>query len=217
MQQITSQQAGRRPRNPRGQGERLREEILDAADALLAESGDARTLSLRGVAKRVGIAATSVYLHFPDVEQLKLAVAARGFAEFAAARDVASHGISDPCEALLARGRSYAHYALQHPGRYRLMFGPGMPPALTYDAEGSPSRQALQELARGIARCRAALGSHDDEDPLRAATMLWAALHGNVILRIDRPHFPWPPLDETIAETVRRIVGIPADGGQRTR
>ena len=39
----------RRRRNPRGQGERLREEILDAADALLAESGDASKLSLRGV------------------------------------------------------------------------------------------------------------------------------------------------------------------------
>jgi AcrR family transcriptional regulator len=199
---------GRRRRNPRGQGERLREEILDAADALLAESSDARKLSLRGVAKRVGIAATSVYLHFPEVDALKVAVAERGFAELDKARDAAGRGISDPAEALLARVRAYARFALDHPGRYRLMFGPDLPPTLAYGAAQSPSQRALQTLAHSIERTQEAGKSRPGDDPVRVATMLWAAVHGFVLLRMDRPHFPWPPIEEMVNEAVRRLVGI---------
>jgi hypothetical protein len=33
-------------------------------------------------------------------------------------------------------------------------------------------------------------------------------LHGQVLLRIDRPNFPRPPLDEVITETVQRLIGL---------
>ena len=84
---ATTDQAQVRRRNPRGQGDRLREEIITAASELIAESGDADRLSLRAVAKRIGIAAPSIYRHFPDAEHLKMAVVERNFATFAAARD----------------------------------------------------------------------------------------------------------------------------------
>lgn len=198
-----------RRRNPRGQGERLRQEILDAAESIIAEAGDAAALSLRGVAKRVGIAATSVYLHFPDLDALKVAVAERGFAEFEAARDAASRGIADPAAALVARLRVYARFALAHPGRYRLMFGPELPSALAYDSPSSPGRRALQTLAENIRRCQDAGAAPRDADPLRLATLLWAAVHGLVLLRLDRPRFPWPPLDEMVEEMTHRLVGVP--------
>jgi AcrR family transcriptional regulator len=201
---------GQRRRNPRGQGERLREDILDAADALLAETGDAKKLSLRSVAARVGIAATSVYLHFPDIGDLKVAVAERGFSELQRARDAASRDIQDPAQALLARVRAYAQFALDYPGRYRLMFGPDLPDTLAYDAPSSPTRQTLQSLAASIQRCQTAGVSHPGDDPIQVAIMVWAAVHGGVLLRMDRPQFPWPPLNHMVDETVRRLVGIDA-------
>jgi AcrR family transcriptional regulator len=204
----TSQTRIRHHRNPRGQGERLREKILDAADELLATSADAGKLSLRGVAKHVGIAATSIYLHFPDVESLKIAIVERGFAELKEVREAASRGMSDPAEALLARVHAYVQFAVDHPGRYRLMFGPDLPSTLAYGAEQSPSRRALQELVHSIIRCQEAGLSRSRDDPVRVATILWAAMHGIVLLRIDRPHFPWPPLDEMLDETVKRLVGF---------
>src|SRR5215471_7451264 len=105
----------RRRRNPRGQGERLREEIVDAASALLAESGDVKHLTLRGVARRVGIAAPSVYLHFPDVEHLALAVTERRFPELGAAIAAGAYGIRDPVEALVAGSLAYCRFAVEHP------------------------------------------------------------------------------------------------------
>ena len=61
MAATRQEQAEVRRRNPRGQGDRLREEIISAASELIAESGDADQLSLRAVAKRIGIAAPSIY------------------------------------------------------------------------------------------------------------------------------------------------------------
>ena len=198
-----------RRRNPRGQGERLREELIEAAGALLAEHGDASKLSLRAVATKVGIAATSVYLHFPDVEHLKVAVVQRGHAELDRTRDAASRGVTDPAQALLARCRAYCQFALDHPGHYRLMFGPDLPASLAYDAERAPGRQALQTLAHSIQRCQQAGVARAGDDPLNLAVLVWAALHGLVSLRLDRPNFPWPaPLDETVDQAVGRLIAL---------
>ena len=65
--------ARRRPRSRRGDGGQLREEIIEAAREILAQTGSLDALTLRGVARRVGIAATSIYLHFPDTEHLAVA------------------------------------------------------------------------------------------------------------------------------------------------
>jgi len=151
--------AERRPRSPRGQGGRLREEILEAATALLAESGNAPGLSLRGVAKRVGVAATSVYLHYADVESLAADVAAHAFAELGAALAAAAPGGADPAETLLARCRAYGHFALDHPGLYRVMFEaprPDLAAGEPYSLEESPGRAVLVRLARDLERCQEA-------------------------------------------------------------
>ncbi len=198
-----------RRRNPRGRGERLREEILEAATRLVTETGGASQLSLRGVAREVGIAATSVYLHFPDIDQLKAALVDRGFAELSQARAAALKDITDPAAALLVRWRVYGQFAVENPGIYRLMFGPYLPDALAFDSADSPGRQAFMGAVEYIKRCQEAGAASIDADPFRLATLAWAAVHGTVCLRIDRPNFPWPPLDEMVDDLIRRIIGLP--------
>ena len=44
---------------------------------------------------------------------------------------------------------------------------------------------------------------------VRLVTLAWAAVHGTVCLRIDRPNFPWPPLDEMVDGLIQRIIGLP--------
>ena len=195
-----------RRRNPRGHGEQLRDEILDAADTLLSTTGDPSQLSLRGVAKHVGIAATSVYLHFPDVSELKIAVVMRAFSRLDAARDGAIQGIADPVAALLMRLQSYTQFALENPGRYRLMFGPELPAILAYEAEQSPGRRSFQSLVQSIRRCQEAGVAPPEDDPQQVAVLVWTALHGMVLLRLDLPHFPWPSLEGMVNEMVLRLV-----------
>ena len=81
-----------RQRNPRGQGERLRDDIIEAASRLLADPA-APPLTLRAVAREAGVAATSVYLHFDDIEELVLAVADRRFGELVRLQDEAQDAV----------------------------------------------------------------------------------------------------------------------------
>ena len=185
---------GRR-RNPRGEGSRLREELIFAASEMIAD--DASQLTLQGVAKRVGIAAPSIYRHFPDVEHLKMAVVERSFTSFGNARDSARQHLTSPAEALLAGCRAYCQFALDHPGPYRFMFSHETPPADgTQTAAGTA---AFQGLASSIRRCQDAGVAHAPEDPVHLAAQVWAALHGMVLLRMNVPRFPWPaPLEDMV-------------------
>jgi AcrR family transcriptional regulator len=126
--QILNQtgQRSRRQRNPRGQGERLRDDIIEAASRLL-EDPTSPPLSLRGVARAVGVAATSVYLHFDDVDSLVRAVADRHFSEMVRRQDEASNGVTEPCALVRAGALSYCEFGLAHPGQYQVMFSNPLP------------------------------------------------------------------------------------------
>ncbi|MGH3994367.1 MAG: TetR/AcrR family transcriptional regulator, partial [Pseudonocardiaceae bacterium] len=51
-------------RTPRGQGERLRERLLEAGFDIVAEHGDKSHATIRAVTKRAGVSPTAFYLHF---------------------------------------------------------------------------------------------------------------------------------------------------------
>jgi len=203
---AVSQNKRPRRRNPRGQGEKLREDLLAAASAIVTADGSAKGLSLSSVARAVGIAPTSVYLHFPDIEELLRALVDRGFAELSRRRAAAMSGLTDPAAMVLARWRAYASFVIDNPGVYRLMFGPELPPTMAFDAPESPGRQAFLSSVETItfAQQAGAVGAADD--PFRLTSLVWAAVHGLVSLRVDRPNFPWPPLEPMIDDTLRRLL-----------
>jgi len=202
--------ANARARNPRGQGQRLREDLIEAAAALVAESGDPRALSLRAVAKRVGIAAPSIYRHFPDVDHLKVAVVQRCFTELGQARARAAQGIADPAAALLARAEAYCQFGLDNPGYYQLMFGPDpeLPGSLVYDSAQSPGRAAFHALTDSIRECQQLGAARATAEPFALAIAMWSLEHGAVCLRISRPHFPWPPLRQTLTLAISQLLEL---------
>jgi AcrR family transcriptional regulator len=200
--------ARRRPRSRRGDGGQLREEIIEAAREILAQTGSLDALTLRGVARRVGIAATSIYLHFPDTEHLAVAATAQTFAELTAAAAAAAAGISDPGQELLARCRAYCHFALEHPVHYKVMFGLDLAPSLAASPDSTPGRRAFQVLVQAVQACQDAGAATATGDPFRLASLIWAAEHGLVSLRLARPQFPWSDLDGLVDEAVTKIMGL---------
>src|ERR1700729_504443 len=88
--------AGPRRPNARGQGERLREEIISAAVQMLGDLADDEALSLRAVARAVSISPTSVYLYFPDRDALVAAAMRRCHADMVQAADEAEAAHQDP-------------------------------------------------------------------------------------------------------------------------
>ena len=71
-----------RPRNPRGEGKRLRDQLLAATAEVLNEVGDADRVSVRAIARRAGVSPTALYLQFPDRDSLVTAAVDAGFDTF---------------------------------------------------------------------------------------------------------------------------------------
>jgi AcrR family transcriptional regulator len=165
-----------RSRNPRGEGARLRDEILDAAFAVIDETADASSLSLRGVARRAGISAPSIYSHFADLTELRDAVLSRSFEQLRDSVSSAVSGETSPSAALIAAGRSYVGFAWAHPTRYRLMFS----------TEGYASNAVETfTLVETLIRECAETGAGSSTNPRMDAWMLWAGLHG--VATLDKP------------------------------
>src|SRR5919202_3583644 len=118
MQQPSMAERPRRRPNPRGQGGRLRGEIVAAAVQLIARLGSIESVSLRGVAREAGIDPMSVYRHFADKDELVWAVLDTEFAELARALDEAAEGYAEPCDRLRARCLGYVHFGLERRGEF---------------------------------------------------------------------------------------------------
>ena len=199
-----------RSRNPRGEGGRLREELIETAAEMISESGDANQLTLRGVARRVGVAAPSIYRHFPDLDDLKRAVVDRAFGQFAAERDRSREAVDDPPAALLAGCRAYCRFALGNPGVYRFMFGEHAPGR---EHRSGVGEAALAARAGSIRDCQQS-GATRIDDAEAAATQVWATLHGLSLLHLNLPDFGWPaPLEEMATDAVTRLLGLETTSG----
>jgi AcrR family transcriptional regulator len=201
--QGPARQGPARQRNPRGQGERLRDDIIEAASRLLADPA-APPLTLRGVAREAGVAATSVYLHFDDIESLALAVAERRFGELVQLQDDARSQGTDPCQRVRAGCLAYCQFGLTHQGHYQVMFANPLPIPADMAPDQFPGRKAFQQLTDAVADCIGA--EPGDQQASFTAQLIWQQLHGIVSLRISRPRFPWPPLAETVTKAVDRLL-----------
>ena len=200
----TAESAPRHRRNARGQGNRLADDIVRGALAIIERTGSDDAVTLRAVAREVGIAAPSIYAHFADREAIIMAAVVKIFDELADAVEQAEEAAGpDPVDRLLAGCQAYLDYGLGHQARYGLLFSPrGLTPEeycqpVPIGPDGSPvlefGAEAFSQLVRGIQACVAA-GVSASEDVLADATSVWVALHGAVALRTALPGFPWPEL-----------------------
>ncbi len=187
----------RRARNPRGEGARLRGELIEAASRLL--DADGGTPSLRAVAREAGVAAPSVYGHFSDLDALLRAVVDRHLSELAAGCLAAANAQAEPTAAVRALALAYVRWGIDHPGAYRVVFE-GRAVRLVSDDEHAAF--AAGELL--LAELTERLGRLPDPPPVpdTRALAVWTAMHGVVSLRIAKPGYSWPPLLSHVVEVL---------------
>jgi AcrR family transcriptional regulator len=199
-----ARQPGQRQQNRRGQGARLQEEIITAAARLLNDLGHDAALSMRAVARAIGVAPTSVYIHFPDRDALVLAVMARCHADLLAAIGQAEESAGDPAEALRRRTRIHAEWARSHPGLYKVLHES----TVNQRAETPLKNDMAQRTAAAISRCIDA-GLAPPGDPAIIASDLRTAIHGLVSLQINQPQTHRSDASEQIDRFLAKLVGIP--------
>jgi AcrR family transcriptional regulator len=181
-----------RSRNARGEGARLRDELVAAASRLLA-AGDPSAVTLRGVAREAGVAAPSVYGHFADLDAVLLAVVEHHLATLRGVFERDTTGdAGDPAARLRAGALAYCRWGVDNPGAYAVVFG-GRAVRLLSEAETvafSDGEAMLDRLRRLVAE----MPGVADETVPSLALAAWTGVHGVVSLRTGKPGYPWPPL-----------------------
>lgn len=197
-----------RERNRRGEGARLRAEILAGATELLERSGSEEAVTLRAVARQVGISAPSIYPHFPDREAIVDAIVDGAFADFNAAIKEASEAAittgGSPLARLRAGCAAYLRFAAERPNRYRLLFERR---DLVGDREQPVPQLRTDSFRLLVASLQACVdaGISASNDPVRDATAIWVALHGYAALHGLMPLFPWPDADAMLDRIIRGL------------
>lgn len=146
----------------------------------LLKTQEADTLSLREIARNVGVSATALYRHFPDKASLLAALAAAGYALLAEQQSDAAKGEGQ--ERFAQLGRAYVRFAVANPALFRLIFVNS--PADMHAHSIAPTGSAASLLEQGVAHMMGA----DATPEARFAVMLraWSLVHGLSMLILDK-------------------------------
>ncbi|EAQ99309.1 TetR/AcrR family transcriptional regulator [Congregibacter litoralis] len=164
----------------------LRAELLAEAAEQLRHT-PAEQLSLRAVARSLGVSQTAPYRHFSGKEALLAAIATRGYRELlallGAARDAGSESAA---KQLRLVARAYVDFAASQEQIFKLMFGPLVQPSDDYPELRAVSRETLL-LVQSILQFGMENGEFEKQDALYLANASWAGIHGVATLRVDTP------------------------------
>ncbi len=164
---------------------------------ILREHGDA-AISLRALAKQIGVSAPALYRHFIDRESLLAVLAVTGFE--ALRERLLAVDQSRPRQALIDIGLVYVSFAQDEPNLYRLMFGGRVLPRGIHPRLDTAGKGAFQVLEDTIARTQQA--GYVKPMPLALMTAAaWSLVHGLSQLTIDG-HLPSADIEPHLAEGV---------------
>jgi AcrR family transcriptional regulator len=161
--------------------EEFRDDLCAAAARIFAEKGP-EGFSMRELAASAGVSPMTPYRYFRNKEDILAAVRTRAFLRFAETLEAAFALDGDALAKSRAVGRAYVRFAFEEPYSYRLMFDLSQPDETSYPA-----------LVEAAERARATMTQHViplidkgilSGDPTRIGHVMWASLHGAVVLAL---------------------------------
>lgn len=193
----------------------LEEALINAAILIISESGGTY-FSLREVSQKIGVSHAAAYRHFSSKAELLSKIAIRGFKLLT--QDL--RGIYEnsqlrmnPYKLILALGEAYIDFGLNNPGIYRALFIKEIAEGHENQELNTVSLESWQPLVDAIN-----LGQNERKiiptaNPFDIASMLWAALHGYVMLCLEinlngpqtiecTPHLPKAKFLEMIHQSI---------------
>ena len=174
----------------------LRAALVKAGLDLL-ETQSAEGLSLREVARQVGVSPTAVYRHFPNKQSLLYALCEHAADGLYAAQDAAMKAAGGGPAGFAATGQAYVRYALANPSLFRLLMTT-KPPTEMLDPDGTYVDAAMALLRRNVASVLPPGAPADLH--MAAVTLAWSQVHGMAMLMLDGQI----PPDERIISAIGR-------------
>ena len=180
----------------------FRERLCELATRIYVERGP-ENFNMRLLASELGVSAMTPYRYFKDKDEILSAMRARAFNRFADQLERALETPGTPPEKSSAVGRAYIRFALEEQTCFRLMFD-------FAEARGNP----VPELAAAEVRAKATMTNHVrmmvkegyfNGDPDLIGHVLWASLHGVVVLHLSGKLYGDIDLF-TLLDEVRRVL-----------
>ena len=203
-----------RQANPTYYGGDLRRDLLDAALEAIDEEGPS-AVSLRSLARRLGVSHAAPANHFPDKAALFTAIAVEGFTLLGQAMAGAVAELGPDATAgprFRAAGRAYTGFALAHPAHFAVMWQRDL--LHQDDPELAAAGQATFELLLGGVRDVQAEGWAAGSEPQTVAYLAWSVVHGLATLWLSGPlQHDGRPFPE-IADEVATLLGTSLRPGQ---
>jgi AcrR family transcriptional regulator len=206
-----------RRRNARGQGHLLRGDIIAGATAILERTGSEEAITLRAIAREIGITAPSIANHFADRAAIIDAVVADQLTDLSSVLVAAAQEVSDPVDALLGAWRAYVGFGRTYPTRYRIIFERRF--LALWDEDERPMVETLPlftgtvEMMIGLLQTCIDTGRSRSKDVLADSVAIWFFVHGMVALPTTITSFPWPDHDAHLVAGITSLAHLQPPGG----
>jgi AcrR family transcriptional regulator len=195
---------------------RLRQAVIDMAVQLADESGHEQ-ISLREVARRLGVSSGAPFRHFKNHEALMAAIAEEATVRLRLGIERDLHGVPNaPISRLKALGHSFLDWALQHPAQFRIVSARRL-----YHFNASPILNAhfnaVRERTVAMIEAAQAAGSFSPGNAASMALSLRAAAYGLARMHVDGQLPQWqvePGQEgEAVKAALDRIIDAMAQAG----
>jgi AcrR family transcriptional regulator len=193
----------------------LRRDLVDEALELVGREGPS-AVSLRSLARRLGVSHAAPANHFPDKASLFTAIAIEGFRLLAAAVEDGARRVGPDATArqrFRAAGQAYTSFALAHPAHFAVMWQRDLLHQDDPDLAAAGDR-TFELLLAGV-RDAQAEGWAPGADPRTVALLAWSVVHGLAALwlggSLQRAQRPFDEIAGEVAALLGGALGTRPD------
>jgi AcrR family transcriptional regulator len=184
----------------------LREALISAGVDILCENG-IEGLSLRNVAKRVGVSHTAPYNHFADKQGLLSAISTAGHEHLhQALLDTFSRFKESSTTIIIEIAWVYYQFAMDNPDQFKLMFSGALEEERNHPDYVEISQKTIALFEEIIASCQAK-GQLPATSVDGLAVKLWSSVHGFTTLMLENQFPPKYLQEKNIKELLKNVLG----------